>query len=324
MSVKERLLPLLTDSGESFLSGEDAARILGVSRNAVWKAVSALKSEGYDIEAVTNRGYRLKDGGDILSAAAIEKNLTILKGKLNIEVKKAVTSTNALLKEKAAAGASEGTVLIALEQTAGRGRFARKFFSPADSGIYMSILLRPRIPAESATLITTAAAIAVSEAAENISGRKTGIKWVNDVLIDGKKICGILTEASLNIESGELDYAVLGIGLNVYEPENGFPADIDNIAGAILEEHGSGNKSRLAAAVLECFFKYYNTLSKPSFINAYRERCIVIGKQINVLSAAGARPALALGIDENCRLLVKYSDGSDGLLSSGEVSIKIQ
>lgn len=323
MSVKDRLLPLLGDRGEDYLSGEDAARILGVSRNAVWKAVSALKEDGYDIEAVTNRGYRLRAGGDVLSSAEIEKNLTSIRGKLNIEVKKTVTSTNALLKEKASAGAPEGTVLIALSQTAGRGRFTRSFFSPADSGIYMSILLRPRISAENATLITTAAAVAVAEAAENLSGRKTGIKWVNDVLIDGKKICGILTEASLNIESGELDYAVLGIGLNVYEPEDGFPDQIKNIAGAIFKERGAGQKSRLAAAVLEGFFKYYESLSERSFLSAYKERCIVLGKQINVLSQDGSRPATALDIDENCRLCVKYSDGSQTLLSSGEVSIKI-
>lgn len=323
MSVKERLLPLLSDCGEDYLSGEDAARLLGVSRNAIWKAVSSLKKEGYNIEAVTNRGYRLRDSGDILSPAEIEKNLTTLKGKLNIEVKKTVTSTNALLKEKAAAGAPEGTVLVALSQTAGRGRFARSFFSPADSGIYMSILLRPRIPAESATLITTAAAVAVAEAAEELSGRKTGIKWVNDVLIDGKKICGILTEASLNIESGALDYAVIGIGLNVYEPENGFPDEIKNIAGAILGEHGSGNKSRLTALVLESFFKYYKDISERTYLTAYRERCIVLGKQISVLSPEGARPATALDIDENCRLRVKYVGGEEALLSSGEVSIKI-
>ncbi len=323
MSVKERLLPLLTDRGEDYLSGEDAAKLLGVSRNAVWKAVSALKEEGYNIEAVTNRGYRLKDSGDVLSSAEIEKNLTFLKGSLNIEVKKTVTSTNALLKEKAAAGAPEGTVLIALSQTAGRGRFTRKFFSPSDSGIYMSILLRPRISAENAALITTAAAVAVAEAAEKLSGGKTAIKWVNDVLIDGKKICGILTEASLNVESGELDYAVLGIGLNVYEPENGFPDEIKNIAGAILKERGSGNKSRLAAAVLESFFKYYKDISERRYLKAYRERCIVLGKQISVMSQDGSRSAYALDIDENCRLRVKYPDGKEELLSSGEVSIKL-
>lgn len=323
MSVKERLLPLLNDRGKDYLSGEDAAKLLGVSRNAVWKAVSSLKKEGYSIEAVTNRGYRLINSGDILSPAEIEKNLTFLKGKLDIEVKETVTSTNALLKEKAALGADEGTVLVALSQTAGRGRFSRKFFSPADSGIYMSILLRPRISAENAALITTAAAVAVAEAAENLSGRKTGIKWVNDVLIEGKKICGILTEASLNIESGALDYAVLGIGLNAYEPTGGFPDEIKNIAGAIFKERNDGLRSKLTAAVLESFFKYYKDISERKYLKAYRERCIVLGKQINVLSSSGARPATALDIDENCRLRVKYQNGEETLLSSGEVSIKI-
>ena len=323
MSVKERLLPLLNDRGKDYLSGEDAARLLGVSRNAVWKAVSSLKKEGYSIEAVTNRGYRLINSGDILSPAEIEKNLTALKGKLDIEVRETVTSTNALLKEKAALGAPEGTVLVALSQTAGRGRFTRKFFSPADSGIYMSILLRPHISAESATLITTAAAIAVAEAAEKLSGRKTGIKWVNDVLIEGKKICGILTEASLDIESGALDYAVLGIGLNAYEPTGGFPDEIKNIAGAIFKERNDGLRSRLTAEVLESFFKYYKDISQRTYLKTYRERCIVLGKQIKVLSSSGARLATALDIDENCRLRVKYASGEESLLSSGEISIKI-
>ena len=323
MSVKERLLPLLLNCGENYLSGEEAAKLLGVSRNAVWKAISSLKKDGYNIDAVTNRGYRVKESGDILSPAEIEKNLTELKGKLEIEVKKSVTSTNALLKEKAIAGAKEGTVLIALQQTAGRGRFTRSFYSPSDSGIYMSVLLRPNISAEDAALITTAAAVAVAEAAENLSGRKTGIKWVNDVLIDGKKICGILTEASLNIEIGTLDYAVLGIGLNVYEPKDGFPKEIKNIAGAIFSEEKPELRSKLAAAVLESFFKFYKEISNRTYLNSYRERCIVLGKQINVLSANSTRTAYALNIDENCRLRVKYPDGSEDILSSGEISVKI-
>ena len=323
MSVKERLLPLLQACGKDYLSGEDAAKLLGVSRNAVWKAVSSLKKEGYNIEAVTNRGYRLVNSGDILSPSEIENNLTELKGMLDIKVKETVTSTNALLKEKAALGAPEGTVLIALKQTAGRGRFQRSFFSPSDSGIYMSILLRPNIPAENAVLITTAAAVAVAEAAENLSGRKAGIKWVNDVLIDGKKICGILTEASLNIESGSLDYAVIGIGLNAYEPKGGFPDEIKDIAGAIFKEQNDGLRSKLTAAVLESFFKYYKDISERKYLKAYRERCIVLGKQINILSSSGSSPALALDIDENCHLRVKYPNGEETLLSSGEVSIKI-
>lgn len=322
MSVRERLLPLLREHGD-YLSGEEAARLLGVSRNAVWKAVSALKEDGYQIEAVTNRGYKLIDSGDVLSAAEIEKHLGALSERLNIEVKSTVTSTNILMKEKAASGAPEGTVLAATEQTAGRGRFTRRFFSPSDSGVYFSVLLRPKLSAENAALITTAAAVAVAEAAEELCGRKTGIKWVNDVLIEGRKICGILTEASLNLESGELDYAILGIGLNVYEPVGGFPQEIANIAGSIFKERGTGLRSKITAAVLERFFKYYDSLGERLFLKSYRERCIVIGKQITVLSGSGSRPALALGVDDNCRLIVKYPDGSEDCLSSGEISVRL-
>lgn len=322
LSVKERLLPLLRERGD-YLSGEEAAGLLGVSRNAVWKAVSALKADGYQIEAVTNRGYKLIDSGDVLSAAEIEKHLGSLSERLNIEVKSTVTSTNILLKEKAASGAPEGTVLAAAEQTAGRGRFTRRFFSPSDSGVYFSILLRPKLSAENAALITTAAAVAVAEAAEELCGIKAEIKWVNDVLIEGRKICGILTEASLNLESGELDYAVLGIGLNVYEPVGGFPQEIANTAGPIFKERGAGFRSRITAAVLERFFKYYDSLSERLFLKAYRERCIVIGKKITVLSGGGSRPALALGVDDSCRLNVKYPDDSEDLLSSGEISVRL-
>ena len=170
MTVKERLLPLL--SGNRFISGEQAAKELNVSRAAVWKAVEQLRREGCKIEAVTNKGYRLGCDNDILQAGKINELLGPLSNALYINVERTVTSTNILLKEKAALGAPEGTVLIASSQTSGRGRFARKFYSPENSGIYMSILLRPRMPAENAVLITTAAAAAVAVAAENLSGKK--------------------------------------------------------------------------------------------------------------------------------------------------------
>ena len=320
-SVKERLLPLL--NGEDYISGEKAAEILGVSRSAVWKAVESLRQDGYGIEAVTNRGYRLKPDSDVLTSGEIEKNLVGLRGKLNIEVKNTVTSTNAVLKEFAAKGAREGTVLAASEQTAGRGRFARSFFSPADSGVYMSILLRPSLSCEKAVHITTAAAVAVAEAAEELTGRKTGIKWVNDVLIENRKISGILTEAAINIESGTLDYAILGIGLNAYVPDGGFPDEISGIAGAIFDERKSGQRARLAARVLEKFFGFYESIGSPDCLEAYRKRCVVPGRKITVIAADGSKPATAVGIDDNYRLHVIYPDQSQEFLSSGEISIKL-
>ena len=320
-SVKERLLPLL--NGEDYISGENAAEILGVSRSAVWKAVESLRQDGYGIEAVTNRGYRIRPDSDVLAAGEIEKNLTELRGKLNIEVKNTVTSTNAVLKEMALKGAEEGTVLAASEQTAGRGRFARRFFSPSDSGIYMSILLRPTLSCEKAVNITTAAAVAVAESVEELTGRKTGIKWVNDVLIENRKISGILTEAAINVESGTLDYAILGIGLNAYVPDGGFPDEISGIAGAIFDERKSGQRARLAALVLEKFFGYYEKTGSADCLEAYRKRCIVPGREITVISVDGSKPATALEIDENYRLHIIYPDKRQEFLSSGEISIKL-
>lgn len=321
MTVKERLLPLLSES--EFISGEQAAKELNVSRAAVWKAVELLRREGCIIEAVTNKGYRLSGNTDILQADKINGLLGPLSESLYINVEQSVTSTNVLLKEKAASGAPEGTVLIASSQTSGRGRFARKFYSPKNSGIYMSILLRPDMPAENAVLITTAAAAAVAVAAENLSGKKTEIKWVNDVLISGKKICGILTEAALNVESGSLDYAVLGIGINAYVPSGGFPDEIKNIAGAVFDERAANLRNRLAAEVLKSFYGFYSSLRSRGFLYEYRRRSAVIGKRIAVISQDGSVPATALGIDDNCRLHVKYADGRTEFLSSGEISTKI-
>lgn len=320
-SVKERLLPLLSDREDKFLSGAEAAKKLGVSRAAVWKAVTSLRKDGYDIEAVTNRGYRIS-AGDALSAEKITENLGKLADRLKIEVKSSVPSTNALLKEQAAEGAPEGTVLIASEQTAGRGRFSRRFYSPAGSGVYMSILLRPDIPCESAVLITTAAAVAAAEAAEALSGRRAGIKWVNDVLIGGRKICGILTEASVNIESGVLDYAVVGIGINAYAPKEGFPPEISETAAAVFEERRNGLMSQLAAEVLRGFYKYYEKIGSRECLDAYRKRCVAAGKKITVFSAGKPRSALALDIDDRYRLHVRFADNSEEYLSSGEISIK--
>ena len=182
-SVKERLLPLL--SKEDYISGENAAETLGVSRSAVWKAVESLRHDGYGIEAVTNRGYRIRPDSDVLTAQEIEKNLTELHGKLKIEVRNTVTSTNAVLKEIASKGAEEGTVLAASEQTAGRGRFARKFYSPSDSGVYMSILLRPSFSCEKAVQITTAAALYANAAR---TGKKAlAVCTVSDSLVTGEE-----------------------------------------------------------------------------------------------------------------------------------------
>lgn len=262
---------------------------------------------------------------DKLSLEKIKQYLGKTNDILSISLYDTLDSTNTRLKAEALAGAEEGRVIIASSQTGGKGRLGRSFYSPTNSGIYMSILLKPNLLTE-ATLITTAAAVAVSIAVENISGKSTDIKWVNDVRIDGKKICGILTESVIDTENGKMKYAVLGIGLNVYMPEGGFPAEIKDIAGAIFDEEVNeavnDRKNRLTAEVLKNVMRICRNLDDKSYLNEYRKRCGVLGKRINVVGMGKQTPALAVDIDENCRLLVRYDDGKEELISSGEISIR--
>jgi len=231
-------------------------------------------------------------------------------------------STNKKLKELAVKGAKEGTVVIADSQTAGRGRFTRKFHSPQD-GIYMSILLRPDSLGFDATLVTTAAAVAVATAAENLSGKETKIKWVNDVLIGGKKICGILTEGSINPEIRKPNYVIVGIGINAFIPDGGFEDEIKDIAGAVFDEKSPENKIKLIAETINLFMEHYSHLSNKTHLLEYRKKSAVIGKKITVLNNDSSTEATALEIDDNCRLLVEYPDNTREYLSSGEISIKL-
>lgn len=231
--TKERVLRALEAREGAHVSGAQLARELGVTRNSVWKAVNALRREGYHIGATTNRGYALSHEDDLLSASGIRRFLPA-DVPLFPAVRKSLDSTNAEALRRAVDGAPEGTVIVAEEQTAGRGRRGRSFFSPAGTGIYLSILVRPALAAERAHLLTCSAAVAVAEAIEACAGVDASIKWVNDVYCRGKKVAGILTEGSFDLEGGVLQHAVVGIGVNVRPPHAGFPAEIAERAGAVL------------------------------------------------------------------------------------------
>lgn len=256
-----------------------------------------------------------------LSAAKIKK---FLKNDtyINITVLDSTDSTNKYLKEKAVSRAVEGEAVIADTQTGGRGRFARKFHSPRGCGIYMSILLKPQIPASEAVLITSAAAVAVAEACEALCGKKAQIKWVNDVYIDYKKVCGILTEGSIKPD-GCFDWAVLGIGINAFSPDGGFNDEIKDIAGAVFDKKEENLRNRLIAEVINRFFEYYKELDKKTFLESYRKRSCVTGKEITVIKNEEKTKAVAVSIDNDCRLLVEYEDKTQEYLSSGEISIKL-
>ena len=323
MTVQDHLRQLLETNKSTFLSGEEIARRLGVSRNAVWKAIKALQADGYPIQAVPNRGYCLAASSDVLSESGIRQYLTGEAQGLSLHVFDSVDSTNLVLRQLANQGAPEGTVVISAEQTGGRGRKGRSFYSPVGTGVYVSLLLKPKIAPDDATLITTTAAVAVSEAVEALSGRTAEIKWVNDVFMDGKKVCGILTEGSFDMESGQFEYAILGTGINVYTPAGGFPEEIRSIAGSVLPTSAPDGKNRMIAEYLNRFLPLYRSLGSSLTNAEYRRRSFVLGKMVNVIANDGTTPACALDVDEKCRLIVEYADGRREALSSGEISVKL-
>lgn len=233
-----------------------------------------------------------------------------------------VDSTNRFLKQNSD-NAKEWTTIIAENQTSGRGRYDRKFYSPENCGIYMSILLKPEISADSAVLITAAAAVAVSEVIEKVSAQKTQIKWVNDLLINSKKVCGILCEGVIDAKSCRIDRVILGIGINVYTPENDFDSSIKDIAGAVFKEEIPDMRNLIIAEIINRLEYYYKNLKNKEFLQGYRSRSAVIGKNITVLQGNEPISAKAIGIDDNCCLEVEFSDGSTKKLSSGEISIKL-
>ncbi len=321
--LQKKIYKALLLSGDEYISGEKLAGCCGISRSSVWKAIAALRKKGIEIEAVTNAGYRLAEGK--VSAARVFDRLRA-KYFYNIRYEKRVTSTNTLLKAAAAAAAPEGSVLVSSEQSEGRGRFGRNFVSP-ESGIYLSILLRPDMAASDAVSITAAAAVAVSRAIDRVAGCKTAIKWVNDILLDGKKVCGILTEGALSLETGRLDSAVLGIGINIAPPKDGWPEFISDTAGAVFpsvaEAVENDAYNRLCSELLDNFHDIYVKFPDRGFMNEYREKSLAVGRKINVIKGALSRPATALSIGDDASVLVRYDNGEEENLSSGEISIKL-
>ncbi len=198
------------------------------------------------------------------------------------------------------------------------GRLCRR-----DTGIYFSILLKPQIANQEVTLLTTIAAVAVCEAIEKYTG-KMQIKWVNDIFIDSHKVCGILTQAAFQMENLDPEYVIVGIGINLYMPTEGFGKELENIAGSVLQEQSGDIKNKILAETLNRYFYYYKNFAKKEFIAEYKKRSLVLGKGIRVVTKDGERKATALDIDDMCHLLVEYEDGTRENLSTGEISIRLQ
>lgn len=239
-----------------------------------------------------------------------------LKGtEYEISVKRTLTSTNALMKEAAVKGGKEFSVIIAEEQTAGRGRMGRSFYSPKNSGVYLSVLLRPQMN-KNALLITTDAAVCCCRVFEKMTGQETRIKWVNDIYMDNKKVCGILTE-------GGETYAVLGIGINVTPPSGGFPEDIKDRAGAVFKRKELRLRENTVIEFLKEFMNIYINAEREEYFKEYKERSLVIGREIEIIKNTTTEKAVVLGLNKDYSLLVRKENGETESLSSGDVRIKI-
>lgn len=317
--IKDELLQLLEDNAGTYISGSEFARMLCVTRAAVWKNIQALMDEGFRIETSKSKGYRLSAENDIITANALRE--LVNDDDFTYDVYSEVDSTNKVIRDNVKK-LPTWRVVVAGSQRAGRGRLGRGFFSPPGSGLYISVLLRPKMPIGEAHMITTAAAVAVAGAIEDCGGKPPEIKWVNDVYLHGKKICGILTEASVSVETGGIDHAVLGVGINVCEPDGGFPEELRDIAGAAFVEYHGGLRLKLAAAFLKRFKTLFDSFDKAALVREYKRRSFIVGREINVIRMDGTRPAFAEGIDDNCGLIVRYEDGTRETLTFGEVSVR--
>lgn len=322
MNTKTRILELLESHRGDHISGEHMAEELHISRNAVWKAVKELRKEGYTIAAVTNKGYRLLDGGDRISAQGIRLFLSQDSRPYaeNIHVYSSLESTNKTAKDMAMEGAGHGTVVISDCQTSGRGRYSRPFFSPA-GGLYLSMILRPDVlHLDEAAAVTAWAAVSVCEAIEAVSENTPRIKWVNDIFIDDKKVGGILTEAVSDFESGHVSWIVLGIGVNVHARPEDFPPGLQASAASICpDKKRRGVRNQLAAELINRLLGRHTPPDKASIFDTYRKRLMMLGRDITVIQGKTAYRATAVDVDAAGHLLVKNENGEMISLSSGEI-----
>ena len=324
MDTKAHILELFESNRGQYISGEYIADKIGVTRNAIWKAVKELEKDGYKINALTKRGYRFCESNDILSSQGIGARLLLLTKKAYINVHKSLKSTNETAKELAVSGADHGTIIIADHQTAGRGRYNRSFFSPPGCGIYMSFILRPSQCSLPSSAYTTYTAVSVCEAIEEMTDAMPQIKWVNDIFIDGKKVCGILTEAVTDFESGCIQWIVVGIGINFTTSDTEFPEEIRHIAGSIfLDKRPNITRNTLAAGIINRILNLENDYDSELTLSKYKNRLMMLGKKVTVTGLKEVFEAIVIDIDDEARLIVRKDNGEITSLFTGEVSIKI-
>ena len=320
--MKGEILKLLKES-DGYLSGQELCERFGVSRTAVWKVINQLKEEGYEIEAIRNKGYILKSVSDVLSKEELESSLKTRWAGKEIHYFDRTDSTNIQARLAGEAGASHGTLAVAEIQDEGRGRRGRNWISPAGVGVWMSLLLRPEISPVSASMLTLVMALAAQKGIKEATGIESQIKWPNDLVLNKKKICGILTE--MGTEFMEIKYVVIGTGINVNQEE--FPEELRKTATSLYLETGKKyHRSRIIERILEALEEYYGIFVKTEDMSAlleeYNEKLVNQGQEVCVLDPKGEYRGLCQGITKTGGLLVELSDGTVTEVISGEVSVR--
>jgi len=320
--IRREVLRLFHAHPDAYISGAEISQRLGVSRTAVWKHIRALREAGYAIEAVSSRGYRLQETPDLLLAAEIQSGLATERVGRNMQCFPSTDSTNLRAAELAEQGGEDGTVLIAEEQTLGKGRLGRSWASPSGVNLYASLLLRPAIPPMNAPQLTFVAALAVVEAILRTGGLQATVKWPNDVLVNGCKVAGILSE--MRAESDRVHYVILGVGVNLNMTREQFPADLRYPATSLLIEGGEPvSRSAFVCRFLESFEALYQRFLAEGF-DAIRPlwdtRCAMVGTRVRVDQESRVLSGVAVGLNEDGSLLLRDDDGRLHSIYAGDIA----
>ena len=332
MSTKTELLSLLSENPGAFYSGQEIAERLGISRNSIWKAANSLKEQGFEVESRAGVGYRLTADRDIISRDVLASEIV---HPCSIHVFEKIDSTNNCAKGLDVSGGPQ--LIIASEQTAGRCRLGRSFYSPAEKGIYMSLAFEPHFDLDKSLFVTTLSAVAMCRAIEEVTGLSPKIKWVNDIYLNGKKLAGILTEAESNFETGMIQKIIVGIGVNCFSCD--MPEEIQEVATCIEAGGSSFSRNALIAAFCNQFFDMIENFDQQAILRDYKRRSFIIGEQILIYNPAIAREigrtderlhdgirARAIDIDENGGLVVEFLEGRLSremrTLTSGEITVR--
>jgi BirA family biotin operon repressor/biotin-[acetyl-CoA-carboxylase] ligase len=320
--MKEEILRLLR-SADGYISGQELCNRFGVSRTAVWKAINQLKEAGYEIEAQQNKGYRLMAAPDLMTEAEIKSLMNtewVAKEVLYFDT---IDSTNTKAQELAEKGYPSGTLVVADKQESGKGRRGRSWVSPSGTGIFMTLMIKPDINPNNASMLTLVAALAVAKAITSVTGEEALIKWPNDIVVNGKKVCGILTE--MNAQFDYINHIVVGIGINVHNES--FPEEISQMASSLMIEAGGKrfHRAQIIAETMSYFEQYYDTFLKTQDLSAlvreYDELLVNRNKSVRVLDPKEPFDGKAMGITPKGELIVDTWE-SRKLVSSGEVSVR--